>query len=107
MIPRSTGLDTAITAIIAHQRVLGRGYGPEADVLDRCGRFVRDAGATGLDRPLFDRWCETQQHLAPLRDSHGSASSACSVSIDSARLRGASCPIGSRLHGRRRTRRRS
>jgi integrase len=65
MTPRSTGLDAAITAFIAHRRALGRGYGHEANVLDRCGRFVRDAGATDLDQPVFDRWCETQQHLAP------------------------------------------
>ncbi|MBA3854827.1 MAG: integrase [Gemmatimonas sp.] len=64
MTARSTGLDAAITAFIAHQRALGRGYGHEAYVLERCRRFVHDADATDLDQPTFDRWCETQQHLA-------------------------------------------
>lgn len=44
MTPRSTDLDAAITAFIAHQRAFGRGYQHEAYVLDRFRRFVCDAG---------------------------------------------------------------
>lgn len=64
MTPRSTAFDTAITTFLAHQRTLGRGYDHEAYVLDRVRRFVREAGATDLDQPVFDRWCAAHQHFA-------------------------------------------
>ena len=63
MTPRSTDLDSAITAFIAHQRAFGRGYQHEAYVLDRFRRFVRDAGATDLDQTVFDHWCEEHQYF--------------------------------------------
>jgi len=63
MTRRPTVLETAISAFVAHQRALGRGYEHEAYVLDWLRQFLQEAGATDLNQPLFDRWCEAQQHL--------------------------------------------
>ncbi len=64
MTSRAAALDVAITAFIAHQRALGRGYEHEAYVLERVRQFIQDAGAADLDQPVFDRWCEAHQHFA-------------------------------------------
>jgi integrase/recombinase XerD len=56
--------ELAITAFLAHQRALGRGYEHVAYVLDRLRQFIHDADATDLDQPLFNRWCEAHRHFA-------------------------------------------
>ncbi len=57
-------LDQAIAAYLAHQRVLGRGYGNEERVLNAVRRFVARASAEDLSPTLFDRWCESLSDLA-------------------------------------------
>ena len=58
-----TGLDEPIRRFLAHQRMLGRGYQREEQVLRGVRNFLVQAGADDLDRLVFDRWCE---HLRPL-----------------------------------------
>lgn len=59
-----TALDQPIAAYLAHQRALGRGYDNEERVLSSIRRLVAQALARDLDRVLFDRWCDTLDHLA-------------------------------------------
>ena len=59
-----TALDQPITAYLAHQRALGRGYGNEERVLNSVRRTVAQASAEDLNPILFDRWCDTLHDLA-------------------------------------------
>lgn len=57
-------LDQPISAYLAHQRALGRGYNNEERVLSSVRHLVARASADDLDLALFDRWSDTLGDLA-------------------------------------------
>jgi integrase len=57
-------LDMWISAWLAHQRALGRGYDGEAWVLGRLRRFIATIPAPDLDSEGFDLWCASFQDLS-------------------------------------------
>jgi integrase len=61
-----TPLGRAITAWLAHQRSLGRGYDGEQWILAHLQRFLASTNAVDLDQAGFDRWCESFVHLSPI-----------------------------------------
>jgi integrase/recombinase XerD len=60
-----TPLGRSITAWLAHQRCLGRGYNSEQWVLTHLQRFLTSINAVDLDQAGFDCWCASFAHLSP------------------------------------------
>jgi integrase len=60
-----TSLSRSITAWLAHQRALGRGYNGEQWVLEHLQRFLTSINAVDLDQAGFDCWCASFAHLSP------------------------------------------
>jgi integrase/recombinase XerD len=60
----STALDRWITAWLAHQRALGRGYIREEWTLRLLQRFIAGLPSLDLDQSAFDLWCDSFRHLS-------------------------------------------
>jgi hypothetical protein len=94
-----TPLGRSITAWLAHQRCLGRGYNSEQWVLTHLQRFLTSINAVDLDQAGFDCWCASFAHLSPTTRRAVSWPSASSVSSDSEQNRLASYRTHSTLPG--------
>ena len=60
----SAPLDRWISAWLAHQRALGRGYASAQWILDHLRRFISATRAADLDQTGFDLRCDSFRHLS-------------------------------------------